>query len=176
MGFQTDRLIVRELIEEDYDLLRELDRDPEVLRYRSRKHITPEMTREFLDRAQRSVQEQPRLFYPYAIILRADNSWMGQCGLTVLTPEGNEAFVWYSLLPRYWGHGYAGEAVRTLLITAVLEFKMQRIIAECHPDNQASIHVMEKAGMQYEGFVEIPGPDGVNQPRIRYRFEAHDVF
>lgn len=175
MPIQTDRLILRVFNREDFSMLRELDSDPLVLRYRSRKHISPEMTHEFLERAQQSIQAHPRLFYAYAIVRRDGLEWLGQCGLTVLAPEAEEAFTWYSMLPRYWGQGYMGEAVRALLYVGAAEFQLRRIFAECHPDNGASIRVMQKAGMQPEGRVQFTQAGGETEERIRYGLARGDL-
>jgi RimJ/RimL family protein N-acetyltransferase len=171
----TQRLILRVFTDNDFQPLRELETDPAVLRYRSRKHISPEMTLEFLDRAQCASQALPRLFYAYAVIQRATGSWLGQCGLTVLATELTEAFLWYSLLPRYWGHGYMAEAVNALLIAGATKFKLHRIFAECHPDNWASIRVMEKAGLKPEGQVQLLGAAGQAEERIRYGLAGIDL-
>ena len=175
MPIQTERLILRVFTDDDFEMLRELDSDPAVLRYRSRQHIDPEMTRAFLERAQRAMQDSPRLFYAYAVVQRHSQAWLGQCGLTVLTPEATEAFAWYSLLPRHWGQGYMSEAVRALLYVGTTEFNLQRVLAECHSDNRASIRVMEKAGMRYEGRVLIPNTKGENEDRIRYGLEGDEL-
>jgi RimJ/RimL family protein N-acetyltransferase len=154
MPIETDRLILRTFTQDDFADLRELDGNPTVLRYRSRQHIRPEMTREFLDRAHRSIQERPRTFYAYAVVLRDRADWLGQCGLTVVSLEVMEAFVWFALLPRHWGHGYMTEAVQALVRVGRTEFKLHQIFAECHPDNRAAIRVMERAGLAYEGRIQ----------------------
>jgi [ribosomal protein S5]-alanine N-acetyltransferase len=175
MPIKTERLILRIFSGDDFEALRELDADPQVLSYRSRQPITPEQTRKFLERAQQSVHERLRIYYAYAVVLQENSRWLGQCGLTVLTRDLSEAFVWYALLPRHWGQGYMSEAVQALLYVAVTRFKLRRIIAECRPDNAASIRVMEKAGMSFAGRVQFPTSGGGSGECIRYRFEAQNL-
>ena len=175
MPIQTQRLILRVFTDDDFEMLRELDSDPAVLRYRSRRQIDPEMTRQFLEQAQRVLQDSPRLFFAYAVVHRHSQDWLGQCGLTALTPEVSEAFAWYSLLPRHWGQGYMSEAVSALLYAGASKFHLQRVLAECHSDNRASIRVMEKAGMRYEGRVLIPNTKGENEDRIRYGLQGDEL-
>ena len=175
MPIQTDRLVLRCFTGSDFQRVRELDSHPAVLRFRSRNPISPAMTREFLERAQRSVHDLPRIFYAYAVILREGAHWLGQCGLTATTLEGGEAFLWYALLPQYWGRGYMPEAVRALLQVGAAEFKLQRIFAECHPDNLASVRVMEKAGMRYEKRYQLPGARGGRVERVRYSLEGEEL-
>ena len=57
----------------------------------------------------------------------------------------------YSLLPDYWGQGYATEAVRGLIGYAFEELGLHRLEAGVATGNLASIRVLEKAGMTREG-------------------------
>ena len=175
MPIYTARLILRNYIPNDYELLRALDSDPAVLRYRSRTYISPDMTRTFLHQAQQSVQDDPRTFYPYAIVRSDTMEWLGQCGLTVLSSDSTSAFAWYSLLPKYWGQGYMTEAVHALLYVGATEFKLKQIVAECHPQNQASIRVMQKAGLQYQGNVQITNSAAKTEEPVRYGLTGKEL-
>jgi [ribosomal protein S5]-alanine N-acetyltransferase len=174
MPIYTSRLILRNFIPDDYESLRELDSDPAVLRYRSRTYISPDMTRTFLNQAQQSVQDDPRGFYAYAVVRCDTSEWLGQCGLTVLSAD-TSAFVWYSLLPKFWGQGYMTEAVQALLYAGAMEFKLDQIFAECHPQNQASIRVMQKAGLQYQGNVQIANSAGKTEECVRYGLTGREL-
>ena len=145
---ETERLLLREFVPEDYDALRELDSDPEVLRYRSRDHISPEMTREFLTQAQTAAGQDPRQQYAFAVVERKTGDFVGQCGLTVTNLAYTDAFMWYSVLRRYWNQGYMTEAARALLDFGLGPAGLRRITAECLPANLASARVMEKIGMR----------------------------
>jgi ribosomal-protein-alanine N-acetyltransferase len=146
----SERLLLREFDEADFDALREIDSDPEILRYRSRQEITPAATREFLIQAQAQAAEQPRQQYALAVALREDERLVGQCGLTVVSARYDEAFLWYSINRRDWGQGFATEAAARLLRYGFEEAGLRRIFAECHPDNLASARVLEKIGMRRE--------------------------
>jgi len=50
-----------------------------------------------------------------------------------------------------WSQGYATEAAQQLLQFGFDRLQLRRISATCHPDNHASAHVLEKAGLHYEG-------------------------
>ena len=146
----TERLILREFDAADFDALREIDSDPDILRYRSHKEITPAATREFLFQAQDQAAEQPRQQYALAVALREGERLVGQCGLTVVSARYDEAFLWYSINRRDWGQGFATEAAARLLRYGFEEVGLRRIFAECHPDNLASARVLEKIGMRRE--------------------------
>jgi RimJ/RimL family protein N-acetyltransferase len=53
----------------------------------------------------------------------------------------------------YWGRGYATEAARALIEFAFRTHKAHRVFTSCEVDNAASVRVLEKAGMQREGFI-----------------------
>lgn len=173
MPVHTRRLILRVYREADYEYLRELDGDPQVLKFRSRSLITPEMTRESLTKMLQSPKERPRLHYAYAVVKQDSQEWLGQCGMTVISPQTGEAFVWYSLLPRYWGQGYMAEALRALIHAGFTRFKLNRIFAECHPDNLASERVMQKAGMLKIAGSNIGRPGDETYEPVRYSLDAH---
>jgi RimJ/RimL family protein N-acetyltransferase len=43
------------------------------------------------------------------------------------------------------------EAAQAVLTFGFAQLKLQRIFATCHPANHASIRILEKLNMQYEG-------------------------
>ncbi len=156
----THRLVLRRFIEEDFSALRRIDGDPEVLRYRSKRQISEEMTREFLRQAQTAATEHPQTRFPYAILLQpvenrsvspiqsGEGPLIGQIGLTRLDENLEEAFLWYSIQRDYWGKGYATEAGRAIVGHGFSHLSLDCIHAGVHADNLASVRVLEKLGMQ----------------------------
>jgi len=175
MPIYTARLILRNFVPNDFEPLRELESDPAVLRYRSHTYIPADMTHAFLRQAQESLQDDPRMLYAYVVVRRETLEWLGQCGLTVLPSDITHAFAWYSLLPRYWSQGYITEALQALLYAGATEFKLNQIFAECHPQNQASIRVMQKAGLQYQGNIQMTNPAGKTEERVRYGLTSREL-
>lgn len=177
MPIQTNRLILRLFTPTDYPALREMDSDPAVLRYRSRAAISEQETREFLERALRAHQETPRSHFAYALISKKNPEWVGECGLTLITDEedsGSSAFMWYSLLPRYWGFGYMTEAAAALLQVGFLVFGFQVIKAECDPFNVPAARVLERVGLHYEGSLNRTDEAGNTRTRLRYTMHSRD--
>lgn len=54
----------------------------------------------------------------------------------------------YSILPYYWGKGYAGEAAKTLIKYANKKLSKANMISIVHVENQASIQVAKKIGFK----------------------------
>jgi ribosomal-protein-alanine N-acetyltransferase len=146
----TERLLLREFVETDFDALREIESDPESLRYRSRSEITPAQTRDFLIQSQAQASEQPRQQYALAVVLSEGLRLIGQVGLTISSSQYDEAFLWYSINRSYWNKGYATEAAARLLRFGFEGAGLRRIFAECDADNLASARVLEKIGMTPE--------------------------
>lgn len=61
----------------------------------------------------------------------------------------------YRLHKKFWGKGYATELAKALIEHGLNNLKLPRIIAPVHPDNKASIRVLEKAGMDYCGTIDF---------------------
>jgi RimJ/RimL family protein N-acetyltransferase len=57
----------------------------------------------------------------------------------------------YALREDVWGQGYGTEVARALIDLGFTQLGLHRVWATVHPENVASIRVLEKAGMTYEG-------------------------
>ncbi|MEM9130805.1 MAG: GNAT family N-acetyltransferase [Actinomycetota bacterium] len=64
---------------------------------------------------------------------------------------GRSAEVGYTFHPDHWGKGYATEATEAIIDYLFLEFGVSRVEASAHPDNVASLRVMEACGLVFEG-------------------------
>ena len=65
---------------------------------------------------------------------------------------------------RAWGKGYATEAAVAVLDYGINTLKLSGIVAESAVENAGSVRVIEKLGMQFEGFGEVRG-----RKTVRYR-------
>ncbi len=84
---------------------------------------------------------------PYLIRSRDDGRLLGSTGISC-TGRG-DAMTGYVLARSCWGNGYATEAVRAMIVVA-RDLKLQSLFALCHPDHQASCHVLVKTGFQID--------------------------
>ncbi len=78
-------------------------------------------------------------------------------GTVLLVPlpgaEAGEIEVGWHLHPDSWGRGYASEAARAVLDHA-FGSGLDEVLAVCHLDNERSMAVMRRIGMQDRGVVE----------------------
>ncbi len=147
---RTDRLVPREFEVADWRTVHSYASDSEVVRYMDWGPNTEDETKNFIQQSIASQKEQPRKSYTLAIILK-DDGLIGSCGIHVSDPTNREGWIGYCLNRHFWRRGYATETARALLRFGFDQLNLHRIFALCDPGNIASVHVLEKVGMQREG-------------------------
>ncbi len=90
-------------------------------------------------------------FFDWALILKDSGKMIGTCGFTSFDIPNNSAEIGYVINPAYRGHGYAPEAVLAVMRFGFMELNLHRITARFISGNSASLAVMKKCGMRYEG-------------------------
>jgi [ribosomal protein S5]-alanine N-acetyltransferase len=157
MIFETPRLIVRKLRDDDLDALTALYADPEVRLYFPEGVLNREQTQEELDWFLRDAPRKDVLGLR-AIIHRTSGTFIGRGGLLSWTIEGREEIETTYLIARpFWRQGLGNEFLNALVQHAFDELSIARLIALIHPRNIASIKTAEKAGFAFERIVEIEG-------------------
>ncbi len=151
MILTTDRLLLREFEEDDWQPLLAYQSDPLYLRYNPWTYRTKEDVCAFLQQFMNWRESVPRWKFQFAIVLPAEKRLIGNCGIRLRTPTAREADIGYELDSGYWDKGYATEAARALLQFGFEELGLHRIWAHCIAENIASAHVLEKIGMRQEG-------------------------
>ena len=155
---ETERLILRQLTEDDAEFIFELLNEPSWIQNIGDRHIHT------LDDARTYIVNGPVASYAkngfglYLILLKETNESIGMCGL--IRREGLEDIdIGYALLPRFWSKGYAVEAARATKAYAKDVIGLKRIVAIVDPANEGSIRVLEKIGLRYEKMVRLSADD-----------------
>jgi [ribosomal protein S5]-alanine N-acetyltransferase len=151
MILTTQRLLLRELEEEDWRAVYGYQTSPLFLRFTPWNHRTPEDARRFVQMFINWRDEMPRQKFQFAIILQSEQRLIGNCGIRINAFNSWEAEIGYELDPAYWGKGYATEAARALLAFGFRDLRLHRIYAYCIAENIASARVMARIGMKCEG-------------------------
>jgi RimJ/RimL family protein N-acetyltransferase len=112
---------------------------------------TPDQTRDFIRKSRRQRLLKPRRKFELAVVLKSENRVIGGCGIRVVNPALAEGDLGYGFNRRYWGKGFATEAVKALVIFGFKKLKLHRLWATCDNRNKASVRVLEKAGLRFEG-------------------------
>ena len=144
---ETERLILREITQDDKEELFKLHSDPEVQKY------TGEAVVESKQQIERAIEERIKDYKKYgygrlAVIGKERNKFIGWAGLTYL-PEFDKVDLGYRLKKEFWDMGFATEASKAIIDYGFNELGLDLIFAIAFPENKASIKVMEKVGMKY---------------------------
>lgn len=102
---------------------------------------------------------------PYVIELRSTAELIGSCGFAFRQREFAE--VGYIIARGVWGQGYATESLAAQ-IAAIAQLAPVTLGAAVHPENSASLRVLEKCGFASDGapsvavdFPNLPGSEQV---------------
>lgn len=87
---------------------------------------------------------------------RASGLPVGDAGLLYL-PATQEIELGYRVIKSHWGRGLATEMAAAWLAQAFGPLGLTELIAFSHPDNKASIRVMEKTGFHFLRHDQIAG-------------------
>lgn len=153
----TERTRMRPMEENDFTHMRELDSDPEVVRYLGHGRIRREdETRSNILKILNDYQR-----YGLGLYIAEDLSsgkFLGRAGLIPWMIDGELLWeVGYSFKPSAWGKGYATEVARFLVNFGFDKMAQRSLISLIHPENTASIHVATKVGMKFWKDHEIGG-------------------
>ncbi len=151
MLLTTNRLLLREFEESDWQAVLHYQRDPLYLRYNPWDYRMPEEVQGFVNRFILWSHEQPRRRFQFAITLRTTDQLIGNAGIRMKFANAWDADLGYELDSRHWGQGYATEAATALLTLGFKDLHLHRIWATCISENTASAHVLQKIGMRLEG-------------------------
>lgn len=150
-SIETDRLIIREFNEEDIKHIHMYASKLEVTKYLPFGPNSEMDTQLFLEKVINYKFQNPRCDYEFAVVLKKNNILIGGCGIHITNTNNKEGSIGYCYDDKFWGSGYASEAVNTIINFGFDKLKLHRIFGTCHPDNVGSAKVMEKVGMTKEG-------------------------
>ncbi len=151
MKLETERLILREFVKDDWQRVLEYQSDPLYLRYYEWTERTPEAAQEFVGWFVDHQKQNPRTKFQLAVILKTTNELIGNCGIRLDRPNDFQADIGYELDPKHWNRGYATEAAHAIVDFGFSRFRLHRVWSWCVADNVGSAHVLEKLGMRREG-------------------------
>jgi len=105
---ETERLILREMTQDDYPALAAILQDEQTM-YAYEGVFSDAETQEWLDRNLRRYVEDG--FGLWAVVLKSSGDMIGQCGITWQDVEGRRVpEIGYLFNRAYWHNGYATEA------------------------------------------------------------------
>jgi RimJ/RimL family protein N-acetyltransferase len=153
LPLNTERLLLRTFVDDDFDALYDIQSRPEVTEYLRWDARTREQTRAMLERrmAQTAIAVQGDNL-AIAVEHRESGALIGDFNLDLVNGELGRAEIGFATNPVYAGHGYATEAGRAVLRLAFEYYGFHRVIGMCNGRNTASMRLMERLGMRREGY------------------------
>ena len=149
---KTERLVLREWEESDFEDVHEYASDPENVKWMIWGPNSEEQTREFLRDVARRREERPRVVISLAVCLKEGGLLIGGGSLEYEPPDvpkaPGEAQLGYILNKRYWGKGYGPEAASALVEWARVAYGLKVLWCTCNAENIPSARLMEKIGME----------------------------
>ena len=146
---ETERLLLRSMLQEDFEGLYRVFSDARVLASFGLETFSREQMRRWLQRNLDHQQEHG--FGLFSVILKADGTLIGDCGLEMMDVDGERvAELGYDFLNDYWNRGYATEAARSVRDFAFFKQRLPKLISLIRVGNEASRRVAEKVGMRLE--------------------------
>lgn len=152
----TSRLEFSLLSADDAGLLFEVDQDEEVMRYlNGGQRSTIEQIQQVMLPRMAKYRDPTLGFGIWQVCRLSDQAYLGWVLIRPMdfdtdTPASDDVEIGWRFKRAYWGKGYASEAAKAVAI-AVLADKPQvhYLSAIAVEDNQGSIGVMRKLGMQF---------------------------
>lgn len=162
---RTPHLLLRPFRPEDEDALFQLWNDPHLRRYLWDDQAVPrEVVREQIALSERDFRE--RGFGEFVLSpVERPGEVIGFRGLRRID-ESDDVELLYGLHRSHWGRGLATEAARAVLHFGFERVGLEDIFAGADFDNAASIRVMERLGMSFDGERRV-GPRAL--PATYYR-------
>lgn len=131
------------------DFLLRLRSDPEVLRYVDREPLAS--AQEAKAYAQRIADDTAAgRGANWLIREQASGAPAGSIGLWRIDRANDLAELGYTLMPAYWGRGFARRALGAVLDYGFGVLGLHRIEANINPENEASRRLLERAGFRLE--------------------------
>ncbi len=158
---ETDRLLIRELVESDVDAMFELHSDPEVHRFLGNNTVADHAG---MMEIIRSIRQQYIDFGVgrWVMIDKQNQEFIGWTGLQFVTRKTNNHKNYhdlgYRLLKRFWGQGYATESAIASLDYAFNELNLTEVYAMADSRNIVSHKILKKIGLK---FIETFDYEGV---------------
>ncbi len=147
----TPRLRLRQFRADDAEAMHECFADPEAMRFWNQ----PTYTR--LVETERSVRSfidcTPSYYRFWAVTEAGDDRCLGLVNYHDGHIRSRRASIGYIINPARHRQGFAMEAVSVMLDFCFVELGLHRLQAFIHPDNTASIALIEKLGFSREGLL-----------------------
>jgi [ribosomal protein S5]-alanine N-acetyltransferase len=154
---ETDRLLLREIVAEDAPDLFAIHGNAEAMRWFGADPVTSLQQAHNLVEVFAGWRHLPNPGTRWGIQQKADNRFVGSCGLFKWNRSWKSCVTGYELAPFAQGTGLMFEALSAILDWGFETMQLNRVEAQVHPQNIASIRLLQKLGFKQEGHMREAG-------------------
>ena len=149
---ETERLILRRFTREDAEAVYRGWTSDGICASRCewRVHPNPDYTREILDHW---IDEYEDNAYNWLVELKDTHELIGNISTVRIARKHGNCELGYCYGSRYWGQGYATEALRRIIDFLLDDCHFHLVEARHSASNPASGRVMQKSGMHLDGIL-----------------------
>lgn len=148
---QTARLLLREIAEGDAADLLTIHGDAEHMKWFGSDPLQDIDGAKNLVRAFAKWRQEPASGTRWGLELAGTPGLIGTCGLFRWNRTWRTCVVGYEISPLHQGRGYMKEALAAILAFGFREMELNRLEAQVHPENRASLALLKAFGFVEEG-------------------------
>ena len=152
MVIESIRLILTEVTWDDIEDIHTLHSIPEVDEFNTLgipKNIAE--TRDVMRPIIKEQNSEDRKQISWSIAIKEPYEFIGIAGMNLSAKKYSRGEIYYKLLPKHWGQGFATEVSKVLIKFGFEDLKLHIVGAGVATNNLQSIKVLEKSGMTREG-------------------------
>ena len=155
---ETERTILREIVETDAEFIFDLLNQPSFVKYIGDRNVrTIAEAEAFIEyRYRKSYRENG--FGLYAVEIKGNRTPIGICGFVKRDSLPN-ADIGFAFLPQYERKGYAFESAAAALCYGREVLRLKRVFAITSKDNESSGRLLEKINFKFERLIKLPHDD-----------------
>lgn len=153
--FETERLILREIVQTDAEFILDLLNQPSFIKYIGDRNVRNlRQAREYIEsRFTKSYAENG--FGLWLVELKENNAPVGICGF-VKRDSLPDADIGFAFLSQYEQKGYAFESAGAVLRYGRNILGLKRILAITTKENERSEKLLKKIGFEFERMIKLP--------------------
>ncbi len=162
----TERLLLRRLVESDWDVISYLRTDKEVNKFVERPSAeTKEEALKFINKIHKLIDKQTSFYW--AITEKNNNQMIGSICLWNFSKDRKIAEVGYDLSPKFQGKGIMNESLKSIIEFGFKNLNLDLIEAYTHKRNVNSKKLLERNRFK----LDMGKKDEHNQDNIIYKLK-----
>ena len=151
MIVRTDRLILRDFIENDLRRITEYRSDERYLQCYPEEESADGNSLRLVRLFMEWSSETPRRKFQLAILRASDALLIGNCGIRTTSERDMEAEFGCELDPHFWQQGYATEAGKAMLKVAFGSLGIHRVWSRTIAENHSAAKIALRLGCVWKG-------------------------